>query len=237
MSICSRCGNPAPDDESLFCNRCGTEYKKGPETTNPLCPRCGYNILDDQTQFCNRCGATIGTKPVNKKSVCSKCGTPAPDEETLFCNRCGAQFIRPVSNHKPVYNPAQKLTQLVSVKISKKKQVPAVVTPEDLWDPVPDEEFEEVHYPHTVSPPTPPSQKKYDHLPLVADELAGRKVKNSGIVIPGNSKKYAHLPLVADEFKEKQSPRLEIESPYFPGPPKEKKADKSKKGFFDRLKK
>ena len=125
----------------------------------------------------------------------------------------------------------------MSVKISKKKQAPAVVTPEDLWDPFPDEEFEEVHYPHTVSPPAPPSQKRYAHLPLVVDELAGGKVKDASIVISGNSKKYAHLPLVADEFKEKQSPRLEIESPYFPGPPKEKKAERSKKGIFDRLKK
>ena len=130
---------------------------------------------------------------------------------------------------------AQKPAPSVSVKISKKKQVPAVVTPEDLWDPVPDEEFEEVHYPHTVS--LPPSQKKFAHLPLVADELAGGKVKDCSIVIPGNSKKYAHLPLIADEFKKKQSPRLEIESPYIPAPPKEKKAGRSKKGLFDLLKK
>lgn len=113
--------------------------------------------------------------------------------------------------------------------------MPAAAVPLDLWDPVPDEEFEELHHPHTVS--LPPSQKKYAHLPLVADELAGGKVKDDSFVISEKSKKYAHLPLIADEFKEKQSPRLEIESPYYPAPPKEKKAGRSKKGLFDLLKK
>ena len=112
-----------------------------------------------------------------------------------------------------------------------------MVVPEDLWDPVPDEEFEEAYYPPPVAPPKTSLQKKYAHLPLVAEELAGGKFKDESIVISANSKKYGHLPLVADEFKEKQSPRLEIESPYYPGPPKEKKAVKSKKGLFDLLKK
>lgn len=237
VPVCSKCGNPAPDDEALFCNRCGTEYKKEPVNIIPLCPRCGSTIPDDQSQFCNRCGATIGTKPVNKKPVCAKCGAPAPDEQTLFCNRCGTQFTHPVSNLKPVHSTAHKPAQPLSVKISQKRPVPAVVTPEDLWDPVPDEEFEKAYYPPTVVPPASLSQKKYAHLPLVAEELTGGKIKSESIVIPGNSKKYAHLPLIADEFKEKQSPRLEIESPYYPVPPREKKAGKSKKGLFDLLKK
>ncbi len=71
----------------------------------------------------------------------------------------------------------------------------------------------------------------------MADEFAGGKTRDESIVIPGNTKKYAHLPLIADELKEKQSPRLEIETPYFPGPPKEKKSGKPKKSFFDLLKK
>ncbi|MEI7858122.1 MAG: hypothetical protein WCH85_11575, partial [Methanomicrobiales archaeon] len=78
-------------------------------------------------------------------------------------------------------------------------------------------------------------KKKYAHLPLVADELADGNARDESIVIPGNSKKYAHLPLVADDFKEKASPRLEIESPYYPGPPKEKKP--GRKGIFDLMKK
>jgi predicted amidophosphoribosyltransferase len=237
LPVCNRCGKPAPDDEALFCNRCGTEYKTEPVNITPLCPRCGYQIPDDQSAFCNRCGATIGTEPVNKKPVCLKCGAPALDEETLFCNRCGTQFNHHVSNKKPVHSPVHKSSQPVSVKISQKKQVPAVVVPLDLLDPVSDEEFEEVHYPHSFSPPVKSSQKKYAHLPLVAEELAGGKGKDASIVIPGNSKKYAHLPLIADEFKEKQSPRLEIESPYIPAPPKEKRDGRSKKGLFDMLKK
>ena len=237
VPVCSKCGNPAPDDESLFCNRCGTAYKKQPVNTTPVCLRCGYTIPDVQSLFCNRCGATVGTKPVNQKPVCSKCGAKALDDKTLFCNRCGTQFNPQVSNKKSVHSTVHKQVQPVSVKISQKKQVPAVVVPSDLWDPVPDEEFEEVHYPHTISPPASTSQKKYAHLPLVADELAGGKVKDASIVISGNSKKYAHLPLIADEFKEKQSPRLEIESPYIPAPPKEKRAGRSKKGLFDLLNK
>jgi hypothetical protein len=125
----------------------------------------------------------------------------------------------------------------LSVKISKKKQPPAIVAPEDLWDPVPDQRTAEAYYPPPVSPSVSSPQKKYAHLPLVADELAGGKYNDEKIVMPGSAKKYAHLPLVADELKEKKSPRLEIETPYLPPPPRETKAGRTKKGLFDLLKK
>ena len=208
MPICSRCKSPAHDKESLFCNRCGTGYKKEPEKITPLCPRCGYLIPDDLSQFCNRCGTAIAPEPVDKKPVCKKCGTPALDEETLFCNRCGTPFDQPLSDPGPFPTMVHKPTPPLSVRISPKKQVPALVVPYDLWDPVLDEEFAPAHHQPPVAPPASPLRKKY-----------------------------AHLPLIADELKEKQSPRLEIESPYFPGPPLEKKKGKPKKGFFDLLKK
>jgi RNA polymerase subunit RPABC4/transcription elongation factor Spt4 len=235
--ICRKCGTPAPDAGALFCNKCGTGYKKEPEIVSAACPRCGYALPDDQSQFCNRCGAAVGTQLVNKKPACKKCGAVAPDEETLFCNRCGTSFNSPASSFKTVNVPETYPVQPVSVKISKKKPAPVAITPEDLWDTVPVEQYTEPYYPPPVTPPVSPMRKKYGHLPLVADEFAGGKVRDECIDIPQTSKKYGHLPLIADELKEKQSPRLEIESPYYPGPPKERKAGKPKKGFFDLLKK
>ena len=234
VPVCGRCGNPAPDAEALFCNRCGTGYKKEPENTPPLCPRCGFVIPDDQSQFCNRCGAAVGPGPADKKPACVKCGAIAPDGDTLFCNRCGTPFNSAVISPKPVHFPSHASHPSASVKISQKKQVPVAAPHEDLWDPVPHEEVDPAHYHHEVALP---AKKKYAHLPLVAEELAGGKNRDESISLSGNTKKYAHLPLVADELKEKQSPRLEIESPYYPGPPRETKTTKSKKGLFDLLKK
>jgi hypothetical protein len=165
-----------------------------------------------------------------------KCGAPAPDEETLFCNRCGTAFHHHVPHPKSVRITAHKPDLPVSIKISKKKHAPAVVEPAELWDPVPDEEFAASYYPPPAASTVSPSPKKYAHLPLVADEMVKENARDETIVLPGNTKKYAHLPLVADELKEKQSPRLEIETPYFPGPPKEKAA-RPRKGLFDLLKK
>ncbi len=235
--VCSRCGNPAPDAEALFCNKCGTGYKKEPESVSAVCPRCGFTLPDDQSQFCNRCGAPVSTQPVNKKPVCKKCGAAAPDEETLFCNRCGTPFNAPASPLKTVNAPEKYAAHPVSVKISKKKPAPVAVTPEDLWDTVPAEQYSEPYYPPPVTLPASSTRKKYAHLPLVADEFAGGKIRDEIIDIPQTSKKYGHLPLIADELKEKQSPHLEIETPYFPGPPKEMKAGKQKKGFLNLLKK
>jgi hypothetical protein len=175
---------------------------------------------------------------VNIQRTCAKCGTVPLDDDTLFCNRCGTPFDHQVLNVKPVLTPLNKPVQQVSVKISKKKQMPAVEPPEDLWDPVPQEVIAPGYFSYPAGQPAASSKKKYAHLPLVADELSGGRDRDESIAISGNSKKYAHLPLVADEFKEnkeKSSPRLEIESPYYPGPPREKKP--GKKGLFDLLKK
>ncbi len=192
--------------------------------------------MDAESQFCNRCGATIGAEPVNIKPVCSKCGASPLDDETLFCNRCGTPFDHPALPVKPVPPQIQKSAQPVSVKISKKKQAPAAEPPEDLWDPVQEEVIAPGYFSYPQGQPPLSQKKKYAHLPLVAEELSGGKARDEIITLSGgNSKKYGHLPLVADEFKEKSSPRLEIESPYYPGPPKEKKP--AKKGLFDLMKK
>lgn len=238
IPVCPRCSNPAPDADALFCNKCGTSYQNELENIIPHCQRCGHPVPDDLSQFCNRCGAATGTGPVNRIPVCAACGATAPDEETLYCNRCGTAFNDTASPAKPVRSPSQRPAHTASVKISQKKQMPAVMVPEDLWDPVPEEAIAPGYFSYPQGQPAASQKKKYAHLPLVADELSGGKVRDEIINISGgNSKKYAHLPLVADEFKEKQSPRLEIESPYYPGPPKEKKAGKPKKGLFDLLKK
>ncbi len=235
--VCNQCGTPAPDETALFCNRCGAGYQKESENMAPTCPRCGHEITDMESQFCNRCGASISVVPVIKKPVCLKCGATPLDDETLFCNRCGTPFTNPLSDARPIQPPLYKpVQQQASVKISKKKQLPVAEPPEDLWDPVPEEVMAPGYFSYPQGQPPASQKKKYSHLPLVADELAGGKVRDETIVISGgNSKKYSYLPLVADEFEEKKSPRLEIETPYYPEPPKEKKV--GKKGLFDLMKK
>ncbi|MFA6226672.1 MAG: zinc ribbon domain-containing protein [Methanoregula sp.] len=175
------------------------------------CERCGTPALNDLSEFCNRCGATIGSEPVNIQRTCAKCGAVPLDDDTLFCNRCGTPFDHQVSNVKPILTPVFKPAQQVSVKISKKKQAHAVEPQEDLWDTVPQEVITPGYFSYPAGQPPASSKKKYAHLPLVAEELSGGRVRDESIVIPGNSKKYAHLPLVTDEFKEnkeKSSPRL-----------------------------
>ena len=270
LPVCVRCGNQAPNKEVLFCNRCGTPYP--PPLPELNCPRCGHSITDEESEFCNRCGAPVRPEPEPEPEtlVCSRCGTPAPDEaalfcnrcgasisvvpvikkpvclkcgatplddKTLFCNRCGTPFTNPLSEARPIQPPHYKpVQQQASVKISKKKQLPVAEPPEDLWDPVPEEVMAPGYFSYPQGHPPASQKKKYSHLPLVADELTGGKVRDEPIVISdGNSKKYSHLPLVADEFKEKKSPRLDIETSYYPEPPKEKKV--GKKGLFDLMKK
>ena len=172
----------------------------------PSCPRCDHEITDMESQFCDRCGASFSVVPVIKKLVCLMCGATPLDDETLFCSRCGTPLTKPLSDARPIQPPLFKPVHQTSVKISKKKPLPIAEPPEDLWDPVPEEVMDPGYFSHPQGQPHA-SQKK----------------------------KYPHLPLVADEFKEKKSPCLEIETPYYPEPPNEKKV--GKKGLFDMMKK
>ena len=221
---CEQCSAPALDDLSEYCNRCGGRVIEEPRSKVPVCVRCGNPAPNNEVLYCNRCGTEY--PPIEPEITCPRCGNAIPDELSEFCNRCGSPVKGEPEPEMPVCpkcsNPATDAAALFCNRCGTSYQ----------------KELENI-IPHCqrCGHLAASQKKKYAHLPLVVDDLAGGKIRDESIVIPGNSKKYGHLPLVADEFREKQSPRLEIESPYYPGPPKETKAGKPKKGFFDLLKK
>jgi hypothetical protein len=230
---CKKCGTPAHDDQSEFCYRCGSPVKEEPPVKVSLCSRCGNPAPDEESLFCNWCGTKYITELPTTPSLCPGCGYMIPDDLSQFCNRCGTPFNQPAKNLIPVSLPSHTPARPVSVRISKKRQAPAVEVPYNLWDPVPDQDVSPLF--NSIAPPPSPTQKKYAHLPLIANELSGRNVSDEKIIL-GNTKKYAHLPLIADELKEKQPLHLKIESTFFSRPHQETKPCRPKKGFFDLLK-
>ncbi len=96
---CPECGAEAPDDQSLFCNICGTQL---PVNVTPdsgiTCPQCSAKIPDRNAVECARCGFRLSSKPPPVQSArptknCPQCGAPVPDESRYYCNSCGA-YIR-----------------------------------------------------------------------------------------------------------------------------------------------
>jgi len=200
---CGNCGISAPDDEALFCNRCGSEIVEVTEPEFPLCPSCGIVVSDELAEFCNRCGARISREPV--PLVCPGCGNPALDDASQFCTRCGTPFVKadeaPVKARPKKQQPAREVPVSVVVKSRKPAPVPVkpvMEEPAPEWDPWSDETPGEE--PGVLLPA--PSKKKYAHLPMVADELAG-PAHRSEPQISVSSKKYAHLPMIAEELKNK----------------------------------
>ncbi|MFA5347521.1 MAG: hypothetical protein WC294_05250 [Methanoregula sp.] len=188
IPVCRACGIPAPDDQSVFCTRCGVKFAGESDERFPFCTACESVVPDEHAVFCNRCGKKLLPEPIHSVPVCQACSAPAVDDQTLFCNRCGTPFSKP--------STAEKLRKKApgSVIITKKKHsftLPApgeAYIPEDLPSGPPD---------YLTAVPLQ-VQKKYAHLPLVADE-------STGDTLP--SKKYAHLPLIADELNVKDSPQ------------------------------
>jgi ribosomal protein L40E len=88
---CSNCGAPAPDDGSVFCNRCGARL---PITA---CRKCGKTVTDPQSRFCDRCGSPLapavqGAVPpitLQKGRICLSCGFENFIEDASFCKKCG----------------------------------------------------------------------------------------------------------------------------------------------------
>lgn len=73
VQFCPKCGTPAPDDQSLFCNRCGNQLPKIiPEEKNYTCPNCGTKIIDKQSVFCIRCGSSVSPSQPPKSQPSQK---------------------------------------------------------------------------------------------------------------------------------------------------------------------
>jgi len=196
---CGKCGHAALDDQAQFCNRCGAAVPEEKKPAFPVCPGCGTVVSDELAQFCNRCGARIppvpvvcrscgspaidnqsrfctrcGTtfeqKPVLRNTKCPSCGASDPHGQSVFCNRCGAPFNHQgmQAAHQPGHAPVV-ITQRRSAEPH-----PTLLVPNTDWEPWND------------VPPAPAIPKQSAH----ADQQ---------IAIP--EKRYAHLPLVADELK------------------------------------
>jgi len=226
---CGKCGIPAPDDEAVFCNRCGAGIIEETEPDFPLCPSCGMVVSDELAEFCNRCGTRIPAVP----PVCPGCGIPAIDNESQFCTRCGTPFSQaavPVRKKEP---PARQsaASVLVQPKKSAHPKLPAKHEPEPDWDPWTDEgTFDEMPAPLPVQ-----NQKKYGHLPLVADEPAA-PVRGSDRQVSVPPKKYAHLPMIADELKDKSTWSGDYDGGDLPGSSQKGRKPPQKKGMLGRFK-
>jgi len=242
---CGNCGIPAPDNEALFCNRCGSEIVEVTEPAFPLCPSCGTIVSDELAEFCNRCGARISRTPVPR--VCPGCGNPALDDASQFCTRCGTPFAQgepvPIKARPKQQQPAREIAPSVVVKSRKTAQAPAPVPaaapvqpameePVPEWDPWSDDVPDEL--PVVLQPAR--AQKKYAHLPLVADELAGPGERaEPQIAVP--SKKYAHLPMIAEELRYKSERAPDRDGVDFGAPPSKSRKPPQKKGMMGLFKK
>jgi hypothetical protein len=241
---CEQCGAPAVDAQSLFCNLCGGYVQDEPETTLPVCRACGIPAPDDQSVFCTRCGVKYAAEPEDRYPVCTSCGSVIPDEQAVFCNRCGTKISpapeaavpvvssTPVSGIQAFLSTAKKTRPEMTEKIRKKTPGSVIVTkkkhspspPAQPGGYVPEDPPDDC----TEALSDPQAQKKYAHLPLVANERP---------VDTRPAKKYAHLPLVADELKVKDSPQGGLYSTDVPEPsPSNRKKHAPKNGIMGMFK-
>ncbi|WP_292346599.1 MULTISPECIES: zinc ribbon domain-containing protein [unclassified Methanoregula] len=209
--VCPGCGTVVSDELAQFCNRCGTRILPVPV----VCSTCGSPAIDSHSRFCTRCGTTFEPKPVARSMTCPSCGAPDPSGQSLFCNRCGSSFSRPAAQilHQP--NPAP-------VVITQRKQAapaPLVIVPESDWEP-----WSDVPPAHTsAGPAAPPAQPE----PLHHDQQ---------IAMP--QKRYSHLPLVADEMRKKPAPSEDHQPHDIAGlPPRKKSSSSGRKGVLGFLNK
>lgn len=94
VPYCPKCGAPALDDQSLFCNICGTQFPAAiPEKQKNHCPKCTARIPEGE-KSCSHCGFLPSSGPSSQPSgarrSCAECGAPVPDETRYYCKTCGA---------------------------------------------------------------------------------------------------------------------------------------------------
>jgi ribosomal protein L37E len=112
VTFCPKCGTQAVDDQSRFCNMCGSELPAGTsEETRKYCPNCTTKITDREAVSCARCGFLLSPKKPQIPSPgstrqCPQCGKPVVDESRYYCNSCGT-YLRnaKAGNVSPADNP------------------------------------------------------------------------------------------------------------------------------------
>lgn len=198
---CGSCSTPAPNEKAKFCNECGSAIIDVPDSHFPVCDNCGGTVTDSLAQFCDMCGAPV-------RPSCPSCGNKAITRESKFCTRCGTIFAtaaRPAKSAAATAQPSVVLNRKKNALPIQQEPVPVArptllpqahpaAEPEE-WDPWSDggEEYD-------ARPLPAPQEKKYAHLPLMADDPSqARPPRAPQISVP--QKKYSHLPLIADELK------------------------------------
>lgn len=208
--VCPGCGTVVSDELAQFCNRCGARLPPVPV----VCSSCGSPAIDNQSRFCTRCGTTFEQKPVLRNINCPSCGAPDPRGQSVYCNRCGAPFNR--QGVQAAYQPGQ-----APVIVTQRKPagpLPAVIVPDTDWEPWND-----------VPPAPGHSGTSGSAIPEQSAHLYQQ------IAVP--QKRYAHLPLVADEMKKKSEPGSRQHAPDIPNASQKKRTVSQKKGVLGFLKK
>lgn len=208
--VCPGCGTVVSDEFAQFCNRCGARIPKMPVA----CSSCGSPAIDIQSRFCTRCGSTFEQKPIPRNTTCPSCGAPDPEGQSIFCNRCGAPF-----NRQGIHGaPPLVQTPVIITQRKTAGPLPSVSVPDTDWEPWSD---------------VPPASGFSGNPGSAISEQPVQQDRQSGVP----EKRYAHLPLIADEMKIKGNITSPQHGPDIPGTSPKKKAGSQKKGVLGFLKK
>jgi hypothetical protein len=207
--VCPGCGTVVSDELAQFCNRCGTKIQPLPV----VCSTCGSPAIDNHSRFCTRCGTTFEQKPVPRSITCPSCGAPDPLGQSVFCNRCGAPLNRPGVQAAFPPGPAP----VVITQRRTAAPLPPVTVPDSDWEPWND---------------VPPALGISRAEPAIPEPPVFRD-RQTGV----SQKRYAHLPLIADELKTKGDDGSRQYQPDIPGTSSKKSAGSAKKGVLGFMKK
>jgi len=203
---CGNCGAPAPDTNSRFCDLCGAPLIEEPVVPQglPVCPACGAIVSDKKAQFCDVCGAPLA-KPVCptcgnpapsfRSKFCTRCGSPYV--------QTGPGKTRVQSPSVAVPEPKNEPEPVV-VKL-RKGRLPIPDDPSMEWDPWSDgDPSYDISSPLPQQKrPVTDYGSETESVPQRREPPQNRDLK-----ITGPQKKYSHLPLVAEELKKDSRKQL-----------------------------
>jgi len=174
LPVCPSCGAIVSDRKAQFCDVCGAPLAK------PVCPVCGTPAQSSRSKFCTRCGATFGP--------------PVPVK-----NRAGSAPPKPTMEESAPVVVRPRKGRLA-------KPEPAPVHTVEEWDPWTDgDPLYDVSAPLPLQPQQRPLT---DLERIAAGVSRPKPTREHEAQQPaGQQKKYAHLPLVADELREEAERR------------------------------
>jgi hypothetical protein len=205
--VCPGCGTVVSDELAQFCNRCGTRILPVPV----VCSTCGSPAIDSQSRFCTRCGTTFEKKTIIRSATCPSCGAPDPQGQALFCNRCGAPFSRAGTHGS---HPHGQGPVIITQKRAAEPH-PTLTVPDGDWEP-----WNDVPPAPAYPPAAPPAGPARQERAAPPDQIA----------MP--QKRYAHLPLVADEMRKKTETGASQDIPGLPARKKTSSGKKGVLGFM-----